>query len=49
MNELKINVAEQKFEVVDLASCTKTICVTENVNNFVDKVDKFVDKSIFTK
>ena len=25
MNELKINVTEQKFEVVDLASCTKTI------------------------
>ena len=25
MNELKINVTEQKFEVVDLVSCTKTI------------------------
>lgn len=25
MNELKINLSEQKFEVVDLASCTKTI------------------------
>ena len=25
MNELKINVTEQKFDVVDLASCTKTI------------------------
>ena len=25
MNELKINLTEQKFEVVDLVSCTKTI------------------------
>ena len=25
MNELKINITEQKFEVVDLVSCTKTI------------------------
>ena len=28
-----------------VASCTKTICVTENVNNFVDKVDKIWENS----